>query len=297
MKANRILSNITIAGIIEQVQISKIRHSRFPLRRAEDNISLEELKISVDERGLLQPIIVRVDDNGYDIVAGNRRLTVCKQLGWRSIMCHILELDDKDAFEVSLIENLQHKSLNAVEEALAYKKYATDYGWGGVSELAKRIGKSHSYVSNRMRLLELPQEILDKIVRRQTSPSIAQEILSVDGEYKQEAIMNQILQNNLSRNEVRKIIHNDDKIEDDYDFMYNAHVLSQRERNIYAREKIILRFIATLRIALMRLDETIDNVDESDWLLRGDLMYHRVMLHKQIDDLIVLKKKIIKSHM
>lgn len=272
--------------------MSRIHASKFLLR---DEDFVEDLKISIDEKGLLHPVIVRIDVDGYEIVAGNRRFAACKQLGWRSIICHILELDDKSAFEVSLIENLQHRSLNPVQEALAYSKYIKEYGWGGVSELAKKIGKSHSYVSNRIRLLELPQDILDKIVCRQTSPNIAQELLVVGDKNKCREIVNEIMVNNLNRKEVRNLIHNDTTI-DDHDFTSVKYALSPRERDFNAKEKIILRFITTLRIAMMRLDDAINSVDEKHWILAQDLIYHRTMLHKQIDDLLILRKKMRLSH-
>jgi ParB family chromosome partitioning protein len=154
MESNQSFFNPAISGIIEQVLISKLHHSKFLLRDVKH--SMEELQTSIEEKGLLHPIVVRVDDDGYEVVAGNRRFVACKQLGWKRITCHILELDDKNAFETSSIENLQHRTLNAVEEAFSYKKYIEEYEWSGVSELARKIGKSHSYVSNRIRLLELP---------------------------------------------------------------------------------------------------------------------------------------------
>src|SRR5574341_2575367 len=107
------------------------------------------------------------------------------------------------------MENLQHRTLNPVEEAVAFKKYVEEYGWGGVSELARRIGKSHSYVSNRIRLLELPREVLDKIVRRQTNPSVIQEVLAINDAPKRFALTEEILDHSLTRAEVRKILHND----------------------------------------------------------------------------------------
>jgi ParB family transcriptional regulator, chromosome partitioning protein len=77
-------------------------------------------------------------------------------LGWRKIICHILEIGDKDAFEISLIENIHRKSLDPLEEAEAFKEYVISFGWGGISDLAAKIGKSISYVDRRIRLLRLP---------------------------------------------------------------------------------------------------------------------------------------------
>ena len=101
-----------------------------------------ELTSSIRQQGLLEPIVVRPLDDGFEVVAGNRRLDACKKAGMRKISCNILYLSDKEAYEVSLIENVQHKTLDAIEEAEAFKSYVEEYGYGGESELASRIGKS-----------------------------------------------------------------------------------------------------------------------------------------------------------
>jgi ParB family chromosome partitioning protein len=289
MESDQSLSNPSISGIIEELPLTKLRHSNFLLRDVKD--SMEELKDSIEEKGLLHPIVVRVHDNGYEIVAGNRRFAACRQLGWKRITCHILELDDKDAFETSLIENLHHRTLSVVEEGLAYKKYIEEYGWGGVSELARKIGKSHSYVSNRIRLLELPQEVLDKIVCRQTNPSVAQEILTVEDRDKRSSLIREIMYDNLTRKDVRELVRNN-RQENDFDFLTNCYIPSKTEKELHRKEKIILHFIAALRLTLLRLDDILNVVKKEDWILCDNLMHHRRTIHKQIDDLIILKKKI-----
>jgi ParB family chromosome partitioning protein len=244
---------------------------------------------SIAEKGLLHPIIVRPMGERFEVVAGNRRFAACKQLSWKRITCHILELDDKDAFEVSLMENLQHRTLNAVEEAVAFKKYVDAHGWGSVSDLAKKIGKSHSFVSNRIRLLELPSDILQKIVSRQTNSSVIQEVLAIDGNDERRMLAEEILCHNLTRTEVRKIIHHEDL--EEYDYVSNICLPSRAEIEIHEKEKAILRFITSLRIALMRLDDTMEAIGREDWILWQNLMHHRAGLHASIDELIVLKKK------
>jgi ParB family chromosome partitioning protein len=91
---------------------------------------------------LLQPIIVRPKDDHFQIIAGNRRYEACKRLGLKKILCHIVELDDKEAFEVSIAENVQRKNLTPIDEAKTFQSYASKFGWGGMSDLARKIGKS-----------------------------------------------------------------------------------------------------------------------------------------------------------
>jgi ParB family transcriptional regulator, chromosome partitioning protein len=309
MKHNQSLINPTVSGIIERVLISKLHYSKFALRNG--NSSIEELKISIEEKGLLHPIIVRIDTNqynddlrSYEVVAGNRRFAACKQLGWKRITCHILELDDQDAFEVSLVENLHHKTLNPVEEAIACKKYIEWHGWGSVSELARKINKSHSFVSNRIRLLELPQTVLDKIVCRQTNPSVGTEILAFDNLKVRNDFINEVLDNKLTRKEIREIIrgHNHNKNnkynkqakEEDTnsDFLTNSYAVSEREKTLHEKERAISRIITSLRIALLRVDDSIDEIEKENWILWENLMHYRRALHKHIDDLLILKKKV-----
>ena len=97
--------------------------------------------------GLLQPIVVRTNNLGsFEVVAGNRRFSACKKLGWRKISRHLVELDDKSAFEVSIVENVQRHTLNPIDESLAFRKYVEQFGWGGISELSQKLSKSTSYV-------------------------------------------------------------------------------------------------------------------------------------------------------
>src|SRR5687768_7080850 len=108
-----------ILGIIEDIEINLIGPSKYNYRS--DVEDFNDLCSSIQQKGLLQPILVRnKEENQYEIISGHRRYQACKKLGWRKFVCHIIELDDKDAFEVSLVENIQRKSLNPIEEAYAY---------------------------------------------------------------------------------------------------------------------------------------------------------------------------------
>ncbi len=126
-------------GIMDDIYIYKINPSADLLRRpdlnekgVDGNEDNDDLTVSVKENGLLQPILVRPKQPGFEIVAGNRRMLACKKLGWKKIACHIIDVDDKTAFEISLSENLQRKNLSPIEEAEAFKAYIKDFGYGGV---------------------------------------------------------------------------------------------------------------------------------------------------------------------
>jgi ParB family transcriptional regulator, chromosome partitioning protein len=116
-------------GLIEDIDASQIKISRRPLRTEAGDVS--SLAESINMNGLLQPIVVRIiEGNYFEIVAGNRRFLACKHLSLRKIPCHIMDLSDKEAYELSLIENMQRRSINPIEEGQAYSRYIEDYGWG-----------------------------------------------------------------------------------------------------------------------------------------------------------------------
>lgn len=148
--------------------ISSIRPSKFRLRRELGDLS--ELAESISRVGLLQPIIVRKDgENRYEVVSGHRRLAACVELGMSEIRGAVADLDDKAAFEVQLTENIQRESFAPLEEARAFYSYIgmgnkKCLSYGSVSELARRIGKSQEYISNRIRLLRLPGKLLERML-------------------------------------------------------------------------------------------------------------------------------------
>ena len=119
-----------LVGSVEDIAISDMVPPANSLRTSMNGI--EQLAESIKKIGLLQPIVVRINSLGsFEVVAGNRRFKACKSLGWKKIPCHVVELDDKEAFEISLVENIHRKSLSPIEEAYAFKSYVKELGWGG----------------------------------------------------------------------------------------------------------------------------------------------------------------------
>jgi ParB family chromosome partitioning protein len=225
-----------------------------------------------------------------EIVAGNRRYNACRSLGWRKITCYIVELNDREAFEVSLIENIQRKSLNPIEEAQAFKKYVTDFGWGGITDLAIKIGKSVSYVTKRIGLLDLPTNVIDSIINSQIPVSVAEEINSVKGNTMQKELAGMILDKHLSLRKTRMYIkaaadHGNMAIPDDFTY------ISTFDKDHEKVQKSFDKSIVVLRVAMMRLGEVINNIQEN-WILYEFLMQHKRMLNAQIDILIKEKMKL-----
>lgn len=278
-----------VPGIIEDIEMYRIIEPSFPLRLR--HIELDQLASSIRQKGLLQPIVIRSKDAQFEIVAGNRRYNACKKLQWRKITCHIVELDDKEAFEVSLTENVQRKTLNPLEEARAFKSYVSDFGWGGVSDLALRLGKSASYITKRIRLLELPSNVLDSISDSVISTSIAEELCSVKDKSKQSELAEMISRRHLSLKQTREML----KFEDDGDGDTedtNTYSLYQTQGpdNIQRAQRIMDKSILLLKVAMNRLGSLIESI-EDEWIIHEILMQHNNMLHAQIDLLIKEKRK------
>src|SRR5690349_10359034 len=274
-----------MSGFIEDISVSKIRQAKNIRNKIADT---QELATSIQQKGLLQPIVVRTMEGYFEIVAGNRRFHACKLLRWKKIPCHIIELDDKQSFEVSLIENLQRKTLSPLDEASAFKVYVSDYGWGGVSDLSARIGKSVSYITKRIKLLNLPLDVLQSITNNKIETSIAEELLSIKDKDRQSMLANLISDRRLSMRATRRLVKNLDEQHSDFitKTCNNEYIDHMR-----LAERSFDKSIAAIRIAMNSLREVINSV-EHDWIVYEVLMQHKNMLHTQIDILLKEKRKL-----
>lgn len=281
-------------GIIEEIDIHKIREPDtffYGTERSETS----ELVHSIRQNGLLQPIIVRTKGNCYEIIAGCRRYSACKVIGLRKVICHIVELDDRSAFEVSLIENIQRKSLDPIEEARAFKNYVDDYGWGGVSDLAVRISKSTSYICKRLSLLNLPPKLLEGIQRSVVFPSAAEELIPLKDIRAQELIADLILKKHCSSREARRLVESTKtSVSDLSEASLNVDSLGYYDNLLSIESKAQRSFdksITALKIAMNKIAAIVEGVEEN-WIVYEILMQHKNMLNAQIDVLIREKRKL-----
>ena len=280
-----------LMGSIEDLNISVIFQSLNPLRNTSN--SIRELADSISKIGLLSPILVRITENGkFEVVAGNRRFKACKTLGWKKIPCHIVELDDKSAFEASIIENIQRNTLNIIEEGLAFRKYVNEFGWGAASELAHKLSKSSSYVSKRIRLLDLPDDVLQLLCESEISVSTGEELLSIKEKYKQSTFGMMALNQSMSSKRLRKIIREEKRQLDNLGSLSFSDNGDEKEKFL----KVFDKSIISLRIAMNKLAMIIEKT-EDNWILYEILMNHKSTIHLQIDLLIRQKKKYLdKNH-
>ena len=278
-------------SIVEHIEMKMVRPSQFSIRdKFADQQEFESLTSSIKEHGLLQPILIRPYQNSFEIVAGHRRFHACKSLRWRHIACKIRELSDKQAFEIQITENIQRKSMSALEEAEAFRKYVQDLGWGGVTELSRKIGKSEEYVSHRIQLLKLPQDIKEKIMLNKLSVSQALELTNLSHENIIQ-FTSHIIENDLTIRQIREVktVYSKEKVTMD-DKMINDIINLKGAKTIKITKKTSL----ALKITLARLDSIIEEVQltfeptQSTDIL-SFLMELRLKIHSLIDDTIRFK--------
>ena len=287
-------------SIVEHIEIKMIRPSQFSIRdKFNDYQEVESLVSSIKEHGLLQPILIRPFQNNFEIVAGHRRFYACKSLRWRHIPCKIREMNDKQAFEIQLTENIQRKSMSALEEAEAFRKYVQDLGWGGITELAKKIGKSEEYVSHRIQLLKLPQDVKEKIMLNKLSISQALELTTLSPDNILQ-FTDHIIENELTIRQIREVktaFSKEGLSGDDLELMAKENINAKNIKSLKITKKTTL----ALKITLARLDNIIEEVQlnfepEQSTDVISFLMDMRLKIHSLIDETIRFKNsKITKT--
>ena len=163
---------------VDQVKIDLIKPNKYQPRTIFSEEKIEELARTIHTHGVIQPIVIRKSDDGYEIIAGERRFRAMKKLGWEEVPAIIRDLDDKETASIALIENLQREELTAIEEAYAYEKLLELHGLTQEA-LAQRLGKGQSTVANKLRLLKLPDEIKNSILSKEISERHARALISV----------------------------------------------------------------------------------------------------------------------
>lgn len=180
--------------------------NRFQPRQVFDERALKELAVSIKEHGVIQPIIVRNIGNKYEIIAGERRYKASALAGLTKIPAIVRNLDDKESSKVALLENLQRKNLNPIEEARTYQKIL-ELDQMTQEELAKTMGKSQSAVANKLRLLSLSDDVQDALLKERISERHARALLAVDNQEKQKQLLNKIIANKMTVRELEEEIN------------------------------------------------------------------------------------------
>ena len=182
---------------VVQLYLDDIIPNRFQPREVFDERALKELAVSIKEHGVIQPIIVRNVNGKYEIIAGERRYKASALAGLTKIPAIIRDLDDKESSKVALLENLQRKNLNPIEEARTYQKIL-EIDQMTQEELAKTMGKSQSAVANKIRLLSLPDSVQDALLKEQISERHARSLLNIPDADKQKEMLKKVIDTKMS---------------------------------------------------------------------------------------------------
>ena len=164
-----------------KASISDLTRNKYQPRKKFDETSLNELSESIKSRGIIQPIIVR-ESNGnskYEIIAGERRWLAAQKAGLHEVPIVVIEADDKKALEFGIVENVQRHDLNAIEEAEGYKRLIDEFSYDQ-EQVAKFIGKSRSHITNSLRLLSLPSEVIEFVKENKITPGHAKILVGLD---------------------------------------------------------------------------------------------------------------------
>lgn len=228
---------------VKQIPVGEIVSSPYQPRTIFDDEKIDELCQTIKTHGVIQPIVVRVRNSKYEIIAGERRWRAVTKLGMETIPAIIREFNDSQAASIALIENLQREGLTAIEEAVAYQKLI-DIHQLTQESLAQRLGKSQSTIANKIRLLHLPEEVKMALMERKISERHARALLSLDTEELQLKLLAEIIAKELNVKQTE------------------ARVAFYKEALKVKKSKRI-SFTKDVRLALNTIRQSIDMVTDS----------------------------------
>jgi ParB family chromosome partitioning protein len=197
----------TSDDVLVKIDVNKIKPNPFQPRTDFEPQSLEELKHSILQNGLIQPITVRrAADGNYELISGERRLRACKDIGYKEIPAYIIQVDSNEAMlALALIENIQREKLNPIEVAHAYKRLIEECNLSQ-EQVSEKVGKDRSTITNSLRLLKLPKEIQQSLIKDEISAGHARALINIFDEEIQLQILKKIKKDELSVRKVEQIV-------------------------------------------------------------------------------------------
>ena len=188
-----------------KIPVNEIRPNPYQPRKVFNDEALKELSSSIKQHGVFTPILVKKSIQGYDLIAGERRLRASKLAGLENIPAIIVDFDDQEMMEIALLENIQREDLNVIEEAKAYEKLIQRLGYTQ-EQLAHRVGKSREHITNLLRLLKLPEDVQEYVVNKQLSMGHVRALLGLKTESSMRKIPKQAIDQGLSVRKVEQIV-------------------------------------------------------------------------------------------
>ena len=196
-----------------EVDVKLVKPNPYQPREEFDRQALEELKLSIIEKGLIQPITVRRKNNYFELIAGERRLRAVIEVGLERIPAYVIKVDSKEEMlELAIIENVQREKLNPIEQATAFQRLIEECNLTQ-DEVAQKIGKDRTTITNILRLLRLPNEIQDSIKAGQLSVGHARSLVSIESAEVQKQLWQKVLKNGFSVRKLEKMIKELNEIE------------------------------------------------------------------------------------
>ena len=205
----RIINETPKEEIID-IKLDELRSNPYQPRKIFDEEALQELAASIKEHGVFQPIIVKKSIKGYEIIAGERRVKASQIAGKKDIPAIVRNFDDTEMMEIALLENLQRENLSAIEESLAYKKLQDTLGITQ-EQLAERLGKSRSHITNMLGLLNLPESIQKEVGEKKLSMGHARVLSKLESKDQQEQLANKVIEDGLSVRELETLTQQKDE--------------------------------------------------------------------------------------
>lgn len=244
----KIMDESTNEEIVE-LPLSELRSNPYQPRKNFDETALQELANSIKEHGVFQPIIAKKSIKGYEIIAGERRVKASILAGKETIPTILRDFSDQDMMEIALLENLQRENLNALEEAIAYKKLIDELSLTQ-DKLAERLGKSRSHITNMLGLLSLPEEVKDMIMANKLSMSHARVLSKIEDNEKVKQLAEKIVVDGLSVREVENLSH------DNIYEKKNTQIRHETNRNEYKviEEELSDKFGTKVKIKNNRIE-------------------------------------------
>jgi ParB family transcriptional regulator, chromosome partitioning protein len=190
---------------VQEVSVKELRPNPYQPRKVFDQKAIDELKESIQEHGILQPILARKSIKGYEIILGERRFRAASEAGLKTVPVIVKDYSEEKMMEVALIENLQREDLNPVEEAQAYQKLI-DHLKLTQEELASRVGKSRPHIANHIRLLQLPKPVLELLSNGMITMGHGRALLGLKKKSKMQQVVQRITDDNLNVRQLEKLI-------------------------------------------------------------------------------------------
>ena len=240
---------------IQDLALDKIEPNQYQPRHQFSEESISELAQTLDKEGLLQPIVVRESDNGYEIIAGERRYRAAQSLGWETIPAIVKEMDDDQAASLAVIENLQRENLNPIDEAQAYKNLMKLNDLTQTA-LAKEMGKSQSYVANKLRLLKLTPKVQASLIDGNISARHGRALVGLD-EKTQEKVLNEVLAKGLNVKETEAIVK-------DVDGYFNPKTKkTNKQGKSESKKRVVNKMLKDLKVQINTIKRAVKLAEES----------------------------------